>query len=80
MTSDSSNRNQGSEVDIAALARKYVEERTKRLRPDGIDQYRSLDEMGEEFARDPTTTQIFRFTKGLPRTIYDRPQGRGPSG
>ena len=59
MTSDSSNRNQGSEVDIAALARKYVEERTKRLRPDGIDQYRSLDEMGEEFARDPHADRAF---------------------
>jgi cation diffusion facilitator CzcD-associated flavoprotein CzcO len=32
-------RSDGTHIDIAALRRKYLAERDKRLRPDGIDQY-----------------------------------------
>ena len=42
-----------ADIDFAALSRKYADERAKRLRPDGVDQYRPLAEMGADFARDP---------------------------
>jgi cyclohexanone monooxygenase len=44
------------DVDIPAMAAKYAEERAKRLRPEGGDQYRELDgEFAEFYETDPHT-------------------------
>jgi cyclohexanone monooxygenase len=40
-------------ADIDRLTRKYREERDKRLRADGLGQYRAVDFGGEEYSRDP---------------------------
>jgi len=39
--------------DIARLKAKYLEERDKRLRPDGLKQYHEVDMAHGEYARDP---------------------------
>ena len=38
----SSSKDDSPEIDLDALTRKYEEERLKRLRADGIDQYREM--------------------------------------
>lgn len=38
---------------IARTKKKYLEERDKRLRPEGLEQYRSVDVTHGEYARDP---------------------------
>lgn len=45
----------GSEVDKDALRRKYREERDKRLRPDGNDQYIRLTGQLAHYLDDPYT-------------------------
>lgn len=42
-----------SEIDVDALTRRYAEERLKRLRPEGIDQYQGLTGKFAAFAEDP---------------------------
>jgi len=41
------------EIDIEALEQKYAEERQKRLRSDGLDQYAPLEGKFADFAKDP---------------------------
>ena len=60
MSSDAAQPGAGAAIDFSAMARKYAEEREKRLRPDGRDQYRPLGAMGESFARDPHADPSFR--------------------
>ena len=50
-------------VEIESLRRKYAEERAKRLRPDGNDQYLELHGQFEELLRDPYTEQVEREPK-----------------
>ncbi|HUP05669.1 MAG TPA: NAD(P)/FAD-dependent oxidoreductase [Caldimonas sp.] len=45
----------GSSLDKAALRRKYLEERNKRLRPDGNDQYLRLEGFLAHYLEDPYT-------------------------
>src|SRR5260370_39494129 len=52
-----------TEVDIRALRRKYAEERSKRLRPDGNDQYLQLNGRFEELLDDPYTERVDREPK-----------------
>ncbi|HET7526880.1 MAG TPA: NAD(P)/FAD-dependent oxidoreductase, partial [Burkholderiaceae bacterium] len=56
----------GSALDKAALRRKYREERDKRLRPDGNDQYLQLKGRFAHYAVDPYTPRIER----APRTDH----------
>lgn len=59
MSAGGSESGREAEIDFAALSRRYAEERAKRLRPDGIEQYRLLGAMGDEFARDPHANAAF---------------------
>ncbi|HLT15872.1 MAG TPA: monooxygenase, partial [Acidimicrobiales bacterium] len=43
------------DIDIDALKRKYAEERDKRLRPDGNDQYLRLEGTLARYLDDPYT-------------------------
>jgi cyclohexanone monooxygenase len=48
-------------VDISAIAARYKEEREKRLRTDGVDQYRSVDEgFLSHYAQDTWSKPISR--------------------
>lgn len=55
----SSQDNPESGIDLDALARKYVEEREKRLRPDAVEQYRSLTGAFAAFDADPNALPEF---------------------
>jgi cyclohexanone monooxygenase len=46
-------------IDVVTLRAKYAEEREKRLRPDGNDQYVPLDGAFEHFSRDPIADPSF---------------------
>ncbi len=50
-------------VEIESLRRKYAEERAKRLRPDGNDQYLELHGQFEELLHDPYTERVEREPK-----------------
>ncbi len=50
-------------VEIESLRRKYAEERAKRLRPDGNDQYLQLHGQFEQLLHDPYTQQVEREPK-----------------
>jgi cation diffusion facilitator CzcD-associated flavoprotein CzcO len=52
-----------SEVDTDALRRKYAQERDKRLRPDGNDQYIQLKDRFAHLLRDPYAERIERAPK-----------------
>jgi cyclohexanone monooxygenase len=56
----------GSAIDREALHRKYREERAKRLRPDGNDQYLQLRGRFAHYASDPYTPRVER----APRTDH----------
>ncbi|KCZ92118.1 flavin-containing monooxygenase [Hyphomonas johnsonii] len=49
----------GPDIDLDALARKYVEEREKRLRADGVGQYQSLSGKFASFDTDPNAPPDF---------------------
>jgi cation diffusion facilitator CzcD-associated flavoprotein CzcO len=51
-----------SGVDVTALKRKYAEERDKRLRPDGNDQYLRLTGQLSHYLEDPYTPVVERPT------------------
>lgn len=51
-----SNREETQPVDLDRLRKKYSEEREKRLRPDGVGQYRSLTGTLSKFDQDPFAT------------------------
>lgn len=44
--------------DIARLKAKYLEERDKRLRPEGLNQYRAVDLDDGDYARDPFSSEV----------------------
>jgi cyclohexanone monooxygenase len=50
-------------IDKAALKRKYAEERAKRLRPDGNDQYLQLKDQLSHYLDDPYTPVVERAPK-----------------
>jgi cation diffusion facilitator CzcD-associated flavoprotein CzcO len=50
-------------VDKAAIRRKYLEERDKRLRPDGNDQYLRLTGRFAHYLEDPYTARVAREPK-----------------
>jgi cation diffusion facilitator CzcD-associated flavoprotein CzcO len=52
-----------TKVDIESMRRKYAEERAKRLRPDGNDQYLQLHGQFEQLLHDPYTEQVEREPK-----------------
>ena len=52
----SSSKDDSPEIDLDALTRKYEEERLKRLRADGIDQYRKMKGAFARFAKDPNAS------------------------
>ena len=52
-----------TEVEIQTLRRKYAEERAKRLRPDGNDQYLELHGQFEDLLQDPYTERVEREPK-----------------
>jgi len=74
-------------IDPEALRRKYLEERRKRLRADGIDQYIRIADHFREYLedpylpvveRDPKTDHVtFAFVGGGRRTCHGRPPPRG---
>ena len=47
------------DIDFEALHRRYLEERDKRLRPEGVGQYRRLD-IDSEYTEDPYSAPIVR--------------------
>jgi cation diffusion facilitator CzcD-associated flavoprotein CzcO len=53
----------GPAIDLDALRRKYAEERTKRLRPDGNDQYLRLAGQLGHYLTDPYTPRAERAPK-----------------
>jgi cyclohexanone monooxygenase len=53
-------------IDIDALKEKYAEERAKRLRPDGNDQYLELKDQLAHYLEDPYTPRVER----APRTDH----------
>src|SRR5262252_1108559 len=52
-----------TEVDSDALRAKYAQERAKRLRPDGNDQYIELKGQFARLLEDPYTTRLERPAK-----------------
>src|SRR5438552_1911244 len=50
-------------IDKDALKRRYAEERAKRLRPDGNDQYQELKDQFARYAQDPYTPVTARGPK-----------------
>lgn len=50
---------QDSQLHLDELRQRYRVEREKRLRPEGIRQYRELSEIDEEFDRDPFADPSF---------------------
>ena len=54
-------------LDTEALRRKYAEERDKRLRPDGNDQYLRLTGELAHYLDDPYTPWTERSGSGPPR-------------
>src|SRR5207302_7677204 len=60
----SADRSGGSvTIDKAALKQKYAEERAKRLRPDGNDQYVQLKDQLAHYLEDPYTAMSEREPK-----------------
>jgi cation diffusion facilitator CzcD-associated flavoprotein CzcO len=59
----SHNQTNGRSIDKETLRRKYLEERDKRLRPDGNDQYLRLDGHLTHYLDDPYTPRIEREAK-----------------
>jgi cyclohexanone monooxygenase len=53
----------GPAIDLDALRRKYAEERAKRLRPDGNDQYVALAGQLGHYLTDPYTPRVQRAPK-----------------
>jgi cyclohexanone monooxygenase len=53
-------RPDGTPIDKEAIRRKYLEERDKRLRPDGNDQYRRLTGSLAHYLTDPYTPRAER--------------------
>lgn len=49
----------GVEFDVAALRQKYAQERDRRLRPDGIEQYVEISGVFADFATDPWSDRDF---------------------
>jgi cyclohexanone monooxygenase len=62
-------RPDGSVIDKHALLRKYLHERDKRLRPDGLDQYIRLDGYFPDYQEDPYTPRTERAPKTDHRTV-----------
>jgi cation diffusion facilitator CzcD-associated flavoprotein CzcO len=57
------NQTNGQPIDKEALRRKYLEERDKRLRPDGNDQYLRLEGRLAHYLDDPYTPRTERAAK-----------------
>ena len=53
----------GIQIDKKALRRKYREERDKRLRPDGNDQYLQITGRFAHYLADPYTPRVEREAK-----------------
>jgi cation diffusion facilitator CzcD-associated flavoprotein CzcO len=62
-------RPDGTPVDQAALRRKYLQERDKRLRRDGNDQYQRLAGRFAHYLEDPYTPRTERAPKADHRTV-----------
>src|SRR5262249_18380469 len=56
-------RTDGPAIDLDTLRRKYAEERAKRLRPDGNDQYLRLAGQLGHYLTDPYTPRTERAPK-----------------
>ena len=56
-------------IDTEALRRKYAEERDKRLRPDGNDQYLRLTDEFAHYLDDPHTPRTERPPRTDHRTV-----------
>jgi cation diffusion facilitator CzcD-associated flavoprotein CzcO len=62
-------RPDGSVIDKQALLRRYLHERDKRLRPDGLGQYLRLDGVFADYPEDPFTPRTERAPKTDHRTV-----------
>jgi len=66
---DGPRRPDGTAIDKVAIRRKYAQERDKRLRPDGDDQWTQLTGEYARYLEDPYTPRIERAPKTDHRTI-----------
>jgi cation diffusion facilitator CzcD-associated flavoprotein CzcO len=62
-------RPEGAAIDKQALRRKYLTERGKRLRPDGLNQYLRLDTEFAHYRDDPYTPRVERAAQRDHRTV-----------